>query len=89
MDALPLPAQIGKYPIIGRLGDGATSEVFLGRDEFHQRDVAIKRVRSGAVDDPGDGRFFERFFAAEKPEVVLLAAAKVGGILANSTRPAE
>ncbi|CAN7605152.1 serine/threonine-protein kinase [Rhizobacter sp. LjRoot28] len=65
MDALPLPAQIGKYPIIGRLGDGATSEVFLGRDEFHQRDVAIKRVRSGAVDDPGDGRFFERFFAAE------------------------
>ena len=30
-----------------------------------------------------------RFFAAEKPEVVLLAAAKVGGILANNTYPAE
>ena len=30
-----------------------------------------------------------RFFVAEKPEVVLLAAAKVGGILANSTYPAE
>lgn len=30
----------------------------------------------------------EDFFAAEKPEVVLLAAAKVGGILANSTQPA-
>ena len=30
----------------------------------------------------------EAFFAAEKPEVVLLAAAKVGGILANSTQPA-
>lgn len=62
---LPLPAQIGKYPVIGRLGDGATSEVFLARDEFHQRDVAIKRVRAGSVNDPSDGRFFERFFAAE------------------------
>ena len=29
------------------------------------------------------------FFAAEKPEYVFLAAARVGGILANSTRPAE
>ena len=31
----------------------------------------------------------EEFFATEKPEYVFLAAAKVGGILANSTRPAE
>lgn len=31
----------------------------------------------------------ERFFAAEKPEYVFLAAAKVGGIHANSTYPAE
>ena len=30
----------------------------------------------------------EEYFATEKPEVVLLAAAKVGGILANSTQPA-
>jgi GDP-L-fucose synthase len=30
-----------------------------------------------------------QFFAAEKPEYVLLAAAKVGGIHANSTYPAE
>jgi GDP-L-fucose synthase len=29
------------------------------------------------------------FFAAEKPEYVFLAAAKVGGILANSTAPAD
>jgi GDP-L-fucose synthase len=31
----------------------------------------------------------ERFFATERPEYVFLAAAKVGGILANSTYPAE
>jgi GDP-L-fucose synthase len=29
------------------------------------------------------------FFAQERPEVVVLAAARVGGILANATRPAE
>lgn len=31
----------------------------------------------------------EAFFEQEKPEYVFLAAARVGGILANSTRPAE
>jgi GDP-L-fucose synthase len=31
----------------------------------------------------------DAFFAAERPEYVFLAAAKVGGILANSTYPAE
>ena len=31
----------------------------------------------------------EHFFAAEKPEVVILAAARVGGIVANSNYPAE
>jgi GDP-L-fucose synthase len=31
----------------------------------------------------------ERFFAREKPEYVFLAAAKVGGIYANSTYPAD
>lgn len=30
-----------------------------------------------------------RFFRAEKPDVVIVAAARVGGILANSTYPAE
>jgi GDP-L-fucose synthase len=31
----------------------------------------------------------DQFFAAERPEYVFLAAAKVGGILANSTYPAD
>lgn len=36
-----------------------------------------------------DGAAVERFFAREKPEVVVLAAARVGGIHANNTYPAE
>src|SRR5579875_2099702 len=39
--------------------------------------------------DLRDGRAVRDFFAAERPEYVFLAAAKVGGILANSSRPAE
>jgi GDP-L-fucose synthase len=31
----------------------------------------------------------DKFFASVQPQYVFLAAAKVGGILANSTRPAE
>ncbi|TSK06116.1 MAG: GDP-L-fucose synthase [Geobacter sp.] len=39
--------------------------------------------------DLTDQRGVAEFFAAEKPEYVLLAAAKVGGIHANNTYPAE
>jgi GDP-L-fucose synthase len=39
--------------------------------------------------DLRDAAAVREFFAAEKPEYVFLAAARVGGILANSTRPAE
>lgn len=65
LDAPPLPAQIGKYRVLDRLGEGATSEVFLCHDDFLDRDVAVKRVRASAVGDGLEGRFSERFFAAE------------------------
>ena len=61
----PLPAQIGKYRVLRRLGEGATSEVFLARDDFHDRDVAIKRVRHGADRTASEAHFASRFFAAE------------------------
>jgi len=46
-------------------------------------------VRTRAELDLCDPAAVRRFFDTEKPEYVFLAAAKVGGILANSTRPAE
>ncbi len=66
-DLSALPARIGKYRILRRLGEGATSEVFLGHDDFLGRDVAIKRVRASALADATDGRYYERFFAAKPP----------------------
>jgi GDP-L-fucose synthase len=46
-------------------------------------------TRTHAELDLGDQRAVEQFFAAERPEYVFLAAAKVGGIHANNTYPAD
>ncbi len=46
-------------------------------------------TRTHAELDLTDPAAVEAFFAAEKPEYVFLAAAKVGGILANNTYPAD
>ena len=46
-------------------------------------------TRTHAELDLTDQQAVEDFFASEKPEYVILAAAKVGGIHANNTYPAE
>lgn len=46
-------------------------------------------ARDRAELDLRDSEAVNRFFASEKPEYVFLAAAKVGGILANNTYKAE
>ena len=46
-------------------------------------------LRSHAELDLADRAAVDRFFDAERPEYVFLAAARVGGINANNTRPAE
>jgi GDP-L-fucose synthase len=46
-------------------------------------------VRTRAELDLRDQAAVERFFAEQRPEFVFLSAAKVGGIMANATRPAE
>ena len=43
------PARIGKYPVLGQLGQGATSRVYLCEDPFSAQRVAIKVVQR----DPG------------------------------------
>src|SRR5689334_15229698 len=45
--------------------------------------------RTSAELDLRDAGAVRTFFAAERPAYVVLAAARVGGIAANSTRPAE
>jgi GDP-L-fucose synthase len=56
----------------------------LGRAGYHNL-----LLRSRAELDLTDAGAVRQFFADERPEYVFLAAAKVGGILANSTYPAD
>jgi len=66
---------------------GLVGSAILGRLEKEGYSGILTRTRSqlDLTDQKATGAFFER----ERPEYVFLAAAKVGGILANSTYPAE
>ena len=57
--------KLGKYELIGKLGAGATSTVYLGRDPFAQRDVAIKVASPGILRDPEKGRLYSNLFLNE------------------------
>jgi GDP-L-fucose synthase len=54
-----------------------------------QKGFARLLLRTRAELDLLDARAVDAFFATERPEYVFLAAAKVGGILANETYPAD
>lgn len=57
--------KIGKYEIVKKLGDGATSTVFLARDAFNSREVAIKLVSQGALKDETRGQLLHHLFLTE------------------------
>jgi serine/threonine protein kinase len=60
-----IPEYIGKYQVMRKLGDGATSEVFLCHDEFAKRDVAVKVVYLDRVGDASDSRVHRKLFVTE------------------------
>lgn len=48
--------QLGKYRLLRKLGQGATSVVYLGHDDFADREVALKLINQEFLDDPKNGR---------------------------------
>jgi eukaryotic-like serine/threonine-protein kinase len=56
---------IGKYPVIREIGRGATSRVFLARDPFAERDVAIKVLQFARDADRETERMMHKAFVAE------------------------
>ncbi|MCC6473004.1 MAG: protein kinase [Burkholderiales bacterium] len=56
---------IGKYTVRQRLGDGATSEVYLCHDPFNDREVAVKVVHHSSAGDAAHGRIAKRLFVSE------------------------
>jgi len=57
--------QLGKYPILREIGSGATSRVYLARDPFTDREVAIKVFLFDSHADPHSERMLHKAFVAE------------------------
>ena len=57
--------KIGKYQVIRKLGEGATSVVYLCQDPFNNRQVAVKRVHPEALKDAERGHLYKKLFVAE------------------------
>jgi len=57
--------KIGKYTVVSKLGEGATSEVYLCHDPFASRDVAIKVVFPDDVIDADNRKLFKKLFITE------------------------
>ena len=57
--------KIGKYQVVRKLGEGATSEVYLCHDPFANREVAIKVVFPDALGDDENRNLFRKLFITE------------------------
>ncbi len=55
---------IGKYELLRELGSGATSTVYLARDRFQQREVAVKVLHANHLESE-EGAVFQRMFFTE------------------------
>ena len=59
------PERIGKYEILSKLGEGATSAVYLGFDSFANRQVAIKLIFPELLRDKEKGRLYRHLLVTE------------------------
>jgi serine/threonine protein kinase len=57
--------KIGKYQVVRKLGEGATSEVYLCHDTFADREVAIKVVFADSLADAENRKLFRKLFITE------------------------
>ena len=57
--------RIGKYQVVRKLGEGATSEVHLCHDPFANRQVAIKVVFPDSLTDEENRKLFRKLFINE------------------------
>lgn len=57
--------KVGKYEIRQKLGEGATSTVYLGYDAFAQREVAVKLILPEALRDQERGKIYRHLLVNE------------------------
>lgn len=57
--------RIGKYEILRRIGEGSSSTVWLCRDPFADRKVAVKLAKPEALRDPRHSHIYAKLFSVE------------------------
>lgn len=62
---MTIPERIGKYEIRSKLGEGATSIVYLGFDPFAGREVAVKAIFPEVLRDKERGRLYRHLLLTE------------------------
>ncbi len=62
---MAIPERIGKYEIRSKLGEGATSTVYLGFDPFAEREVAVKAIFPEVLRDRERGRLYRNLLMTE------------------------
>ncbi len=67
-----VPAKIGKYVIINKIGKGSTGDVFLSHDPYYRRDVAIKVYNIEEDSDADRAKVARKMFYNEAHMVGML-----------------
>jgi serine/threonine protein kinase len=62
---MAIPELIGKYEIRKKLGEGATSIVYLGYDPFAKREVAVKAIFPEVLRDKERGKLYRNLLLTE------------------------
>jgi serine/threonine protein kinase len=78
---LDLSLQVGKYDIQRMLGKGATGTVYLARDQFTGREVALKTIEPEVFRDPEFGAVYRSQFQNEASLAGKLRHPHIVGIL--------
>jgi eukaryotic-like serine/threonine-protein kinase len=75
-----LQEHVGKYPVVREIGRGATGRVYLARDPFAEREVAIKVLEFDENADASGVRMKHKAFVAEAALVGKLNHPHIVGI---------
>ena len=78
---LDLSLQVGKYDIQKLLGKGATGTVYLAKDQFTGREVALKTIEPEVFRDPEFGTVYRSQFQNEASLAGKLRHPHIIGIL--------